>query len=218
MKALLRRGPWLTLLLALLAVGLGSRGAFELDRAAVLGGQWWRVVTGQFVHYGPAHALGDILGFSGWAAIIEARSRRLLLGGVLLSLAAIGPGILLFCPAVTHYRGLSGVDLALATMVLCVLGTSSRIRRLRGAPALVGIAVVAYIAKLGYELVVGQAILAPDLGHDVRLLPAAHVLGAVAGLSAYALWHIRASRSGNRSAQHSRQRNLYANPALARPE
>jgi len=188
MKALLRRGPWLTLAIVLLTVGLGSRGAFELDRAAVAGGEWWRMLTGQLVHYGRAHAVGDILGFAGWAAIIEWRSRRLWLAAMAASLAIIGAGILLFCPEVTHYRGLSGVDLALATIVLCVLGASPRIRRLRGGRALVGFAAAVYIAKLVFELVTGHAILAPDLGLHVALLPAAHVLGAVAGLLAFVGW------------------------------
>jgi hypothetical protein len=40
----------------------------------------------------------------------------------------------------------------------------------------------AFVAKCGYELVTGRAILAPDLGEGVRLLPLAHLTGAVLGL------------------------------------
>jgi hypothetical protein len=38
-----------------------------------------------------------------------------------------------------------------------------------------------FLGKCAYELATGQAILAPDLGQGVKLLPAAHALGALAG-------------------------------------
>jgi rhomboid family GlyGly-CTERM serine protease len=182
-----RRGPWLTALFVLVAVGLGSRCAFEFDRAALARGEWWRLLSCHFVHYGRAHAIGDILGFAGWAAMIEATSRRLLLAGIATSALLVGLGVFSFCPNVTHYAGLSGIDVALATMLLCLLIASPRFRKLPGARVLIGVVAGGHITKLGYELAAGRAILAPDLGHDVRLLPAAHVLGTIAGVLAFAL-------------------------------
>jgi hypothetical protein len=53
----------------------------------------------------------------------------------------------------------------------------------------VGIASLSLFAlKTGYEFVVGHALLAPDLGPGVRLLPAAHVFGALAGF-----WCVKAA-------------------------
>ncbi len=68
--SLLARGPWVALVLTALATWIGGSAALEFNRAQVLDGQWWRIVTGNLVHYGPAHARGDILAFLIWASLI----------------------------------------------------------------------------------------------------------------------------------------------------
>jgi hypothetical protein len=39
--------------------------------------------------------------------------------------------------------------------------------------------------KIGYEAYAGHALIAPDLGNGVTLLPAAHAFGALVGLAVY---------------------------------
>ena len=120
---------------------------------------------------------GDLLAFVVWAALLERESRAalwriLLVAGPLLSFA-----ILLSYPTLTQYRGLSGLDCSLVVALIGRRGLASH--RPRGLGL---ICLACFAAKCGYELIVGQAILAPDLGEGVKLLPLAHVLGAVFGL------------------------------------
>lgn len=183
-----RRGPWLTLALVALALCAGASLDLRFDRPAIERGELWRLVTGHFVHFGRAHAVGDVLGFLGWAAVIEATSRRLLLTTTLITASVTGVGVFVLCPQVNVYGGLSAVDVALATLLLCLLAASPRVRALPGGRALVGVVLAAHLFKAGYELVIGRALLAPDLGRGVVLLPAAHLIGAACGVAAWWLW------------------------------
>jgi rhomboid family GlyGly-CTERM serine protease len=187
---LVRRGPWLALALTLVAIASGSESHLEFDRLAIIDGQWWRIFTGHFVHYNSAHSIGDIAAFTLWAALIEAISRRTLAVAVSLSVLFVGIGILLCCPSVMRYRGLSGIDIAFAIVLLGLLACSPRIRNLRHARAMLGVVSVALLGKTIYEFGAGAAILAPDLGNGVALLPAAHAFGALAGV---ATWFFRAA-------------------------
>jgi hypothetical protein len=90
----------------------------------------------------------------------------------LLSLA-----ILLCHPSLEQYRGLSGLDCSLVVALIWQRGLASQ--RLRGLGVL---CLAAFAAKCAYELIAGKALLAPDLGAGVKLLPLAHVLGAGLGL------------------------------------
>jgi rhomboid family GlyGly-CTERM serine protease len=185
---LVRRGPVLTLALSAAALAAGSSAELELDRVAVAEGELWRLATGHFVHFGRAHAAGDILGFIGWALVIEAVSRRLLVTVVGASLVGVSLGVLAFCPEARIYGGLSAIDVALATAVLCVLATSQRVRALPGGRALVGVVIAAHAFKAAYEVLLGRAVLAPDLGDGVLLLPEAHLFGAACGAMAWWCW------------------------------
>ncbi len=197
--------PLLSLLFAAAALAAGSSPELELDRDAIARGELWRLVTGHFVHFGRAHAVGDILGFVGWALVIEATSRRLLLGVAGASIAGVSLGVLVLCPEVHVYGGLSGIDVALATAVLCVLASSERVRALPGGRALVGVVLAAHVFKAVYEVHVGRALLAPDLGDGVVLLPEAHLLGAGCGAFAWWCWH-RAKRRDPKFETRSRAR------------
>jgi rhomboid family GlyGly-CTERM serine protease len=142
----------------------------------------WRLWSGHLVHFGEAHLRGDVLAFAVWAALLEREARALLLGLLLGGMPLLSLSILLCCPELTQYRGLSGLDCALVVALILVRGMRD--------PQLVPLALAclaAFVAKSGYELASGHAILAPDLGSGVALLPLAHVLGALLGLSALAL-------------------------------
>ncbi len=185
--ALVRRGPWLTALLTCFAVLAGSSRALELDREAVWLGEWWRVLSGHFVHYGSAHAVGDIVAFFGWGLVIEAVSRRLFAATVFVSCFVVGLCVLVLAPHVNHYAGLSAIDVSLATVLLCVLWRSKRVAELPYSRALIGVFAAGHVFKTVYEFAVGSAILAPDLGPGVKLLAEAHLFGAASGLLVYTM-------------------------------
>ncbi|MEZ4226078.1 MAG: rhombosortase [Polyangiaceae bacterium] len=182
---LLRRGPWLTALLTTLACLAGASPRLQFDRDAVWAGEWWRVLSAHFVHYGSAHAIGDIVAFFGWGLVIEAVSRRLFATTTFVACFVVGLGVLSLCPEAQYYAGLSAIDVALATVLLLVLWMSPRVREIPGARFAVGLFAAGHVLKTLYELRTGMAILAPDLGVDVRLLPAAHLFGALAGAAVF---------------------------------
>jgi rhomboid family GlyGly-CTERM serine protease len=177
-----RARPWLALTATALAYAL-SGGSAELQSScaltpdAIARFELWRLWTGHWVHFNAAHLRGDLIAFFVWAALLESESRAVLwrvLGAAapLLSLA-----VLLSCPSLAEYRGLSGLDCSLLVALVLLRGVASP--RLRGV-AWLGLA--CFGAKCGYELLSGYAILAPDLGKGVQLLPSAHLLGALGGV------------------------------------
>ena len=148
-----------------------------LTPSALAHGELWRLWTGHLVHFGGAHLRGDLLAFLVWAALLERESRAalgrvLLLGAPLLSLS-----VLLAYPGLTQYRGLSGLDCSLVVALIFRRGLANQRRRSLGVVCL-----ACFAAKCGYELVTGHAILAPDLGAGVKLLPLAHLFGAAFGV------------------------------------
>jgi rhomboid family GlyGly-CTERM serine protease len=177
-----RAMPWLALACAALSWTLSSGSDALQSRCALtedaLGRlELWRLWTGHLVHFGAAHLRGDLLAFLLWAALLETESRavlwRVLLGvAPLLSLA-----IVLGHPTLAEYRGLSGLDCSLVVALILLRGVASS--KMRG---LGWLCLGCFGAKCAYELVSGRAVLAPDLGHGVELLPSAHLLGAVGGL------------------------------------
>lgn len=190
-----RHVPWLGLGIAALSWLLSSAPASLQSQCALTHEAWahgevWRLWTGHLVHFGAAHLRGDLLAFAVWAALLEQGHRRVLalivLGGApLLALAILG-----IHPQLAEYRGLSGLDCSLVVALLGARGLASERGRSLGVACL-----ALFLAKCAYELVVGRAILAPDLGDGVKLLPLAHVLGAVVGWAAY-----RAQVRGHRAA------------------
>jgi rhomboid family GlyGly-CTERM serine protease len=174
--------PWLALSSAALSWGLSrlpsalqTRSA--LSPAALAHGELWRLWSGHLVHFGAAHLRGDLLAFLVWAALLERESRRALARILFVAAPLLSLAILLCHPSLEQYRGLSGLDCSLVVALIWQRGLASQ--RLRGLGVL---CLAAFAAKCAYELIAGKALLAPDLGAGVKLLPLAHVLGAGLGL------------------------------------
>jgi rhomboid family GlyGly-CTERM serine protease len=161
-----------------------SPGAWALSRAAILDGEYYRMVTGHLVHFNRAHVLGDVLAFAVWAAIIEQRSRALLAGTVLLTTVTTSLVLLAMYPGLSQYRGLSAVDCALVAQILTLGVLEGARTRAPAVVALFAVALGGFAAKTAYEFVAGRALLAPDLGRGVELLPVSHALGIACGVAA----------------------------------
>lgn len=82
---------------------------FALTHSAVNDGQWWRLITSQFVHLGFNHTLLNIVGYLIIAAAfredITPREEAI---SLLLSVIGVGVGIHWFSPEIAWYAGLSG--------------------------------------------------------------------------------------------------------------
>jgi rhomboid family GlyGly-CTERM serine protease len=115
------RVPWLFIAVALIALLCQCHPAWRpvllYDRAAIAGGQWWRLWTGHVVHFGWPHFVTDtglwvILGF-----MLGGNPTRLFPVALFLVPAAISAAVYFFAPDMMRYGGLSAVDLTLLLFV-----------------------------------------------------------------------------------------------------
>lgn len=91
--------------------------ALQYDRAAIVAGEWWRLITGHLTHWNGEHLFWDAAMFVVLGAILERRSRRHFVACLIASTIAISATVWLLHPELERYRGLSGVDTALFAMV-----------------------------------------------------------------------------------------------------
>ncbi|MBI3597779.1 MAG: rhombosortase [Nitrospirae bacterium] len=79
------------------------------DRAAILSGEVWRLMTGNWVHFSVSHLVYDsaTLGIAGW--MIERRGYPYYKSLYILAPILIGAGLLAAQPDIQFYGGLSGI-------------------------------------------------------------------------------------------------------------
>ena len=176
------QGAWLVGLLGAVLVLLGFTGdagreLLRYERAAVLHGEYWRLITGHFVHGSGQHLLLNAVGLGLIAALFP---REYSLRGWLLilasSIATIDLGFVLLEPQLEWYVGLSGVlHGALAAGAVGWWKHESRPLALALTLVLVG--------KLSWEQWHG----ALPLSGDMPVVVDAHLYGAIGGALAGAL-------------------------------
>ena len=178
--------PWGATLLAvagtLLVFALpGAHTLLQYDRVLVAQGEWWRLLTSHWVHWTGNHLFWDLLAFAALslAALRIARARAC---GTLLGASVLIPGsIWLFHPGMVYYRGLSGLASALYVFVAMELLARARSDRDRfTALALWGL-LVAFAAKVAYEVLTGDTLFAQPMGANVSGVPLAHLVGGTVG-------------------------------------
>lgn len=168
----------LTLILAglMLALGLAhtwTEPLLEFNRNAITNGQWWRLLSGQWIHYGVYHLTMNAAAFAlcGYVLLRQLSLVYYLL--LLLScLITVGLGLFWFNPQLEYYAGLSG---ALHGLLVAGLFEYLKQKSWIGAAALVLVAL-----KLLQEQSAGF-----DASHPLLPVPVAvdaHLYGALAGL------------------------------------
>lgn len=185
-----RRLPGVSLLLSLPALVLALvprwAGRLELDWRAVAGGEVWRVVTGHWTHASAEQLVWDLGAFIALAAACElCGGRRRLLAAVGLAALAVPLTLRLALPGVERYRGLSAIDSALFVL-LAVLFLREELAAGRAEGWWGGLALAAFLGKLGWEAATGGTLFAPAAGGAVPL-PLAHLAGGLCGLAAACL-------------------------------
>ncbi len=174
-----RRLAALALVAALLALaslaGPAVVAALRYERAAVAGGQWWRLLSCHLVHFDARHLALNLagLGLLWWLYVADARPWRWLVVA-LAAAGAVGGGLYLFAPEVRWYLGLSGVLHGLWAAAALFAWGRWRLE------ALVTGALLA--AKLAAEQWLGPLSGAPDPALPVITL--AHLYGAAGGAAA----------------------------------
>jgi rhomboid family GlyGly-CTERM serine protease len=171
--------PWLTVVYV--AAGLvasfvpGATALCIYDRAAVDGGEWWRVSSAHFVHSSTRMVIVDLgaVALLGWW--VERRSRAALVSVLFASTLGVGLTVHLLRPDLLRYHGASGVACALFAWVAVDMAVRDRTALVRRGALL---ALVAFLAKSAWEVSTGRAAFA---GGDV--VPSAHLSGALIGLA-----------------------------------
>ena len=117
LRTLLRRPPWVYLVLAALALVIqlapGWRDELLYDRTALSAGGWWRIWTGHFVHFGWPHFVADtgLFLILGW--LLDSRHRLFSRVALVVLPAFIAAALYWLDPTMDRYGGLSAVNLGL---------------------------------------------------------------------------------------------------------
>ena len=161
------RVPWATLAVTVLAVALAAwPRAVDLlafDRLQVMDGEWWRLVTGHWVHFGVSQLCWNLVVF-------------------LLATPVIGAVLFAADPTLLHYAGLSGLAAAvLALLAFTQLSAGHADRWFwRAVLAVLGV-------KIAAELLLMEPAFARFADSSIRPVPLAHLAGVVcAGAVHYA--------------------------------
>ena len=188
--------PVTTLLLVGSAVAVrvipGAAAALIFDRAAVGAGEWWRVVTGSWVHLSTSHLVYDGLAvlIAGW--LLE-RDGAPLRSMVLASAGAVGLAVLIELPGIIRFGGLSGIAYTLvAYLAFSGLREGGAWRWLCLTTLLVS------AAKLSFELSTGRFLLVPT-SNEIVAVPLVHAVGMAVALVIYSI---------ERTRQHARRRGV----------
>jgi len=165
--------------LALLLCAVGGAPwllALRYERASILRGEWWRLLSAHFVHLGLTHLLLDgsalLLLWALYARSLSARSWLLIAVG---TMAAIDAGLWWLAPQVQWYAGISGLLHGLWA-VGAVQGAHRR--EVSGWLLLVALA-----AKLAREHYTGASLVVSSF----PVVPAAHLYGALGALATLAV-------------------------------
>ncbi len=188
----------------------------ELDFAAVAGGQWWRLLGGHVTHFGAEHLFWDLLMFVVLGAACERKHPRafgIALGGLMLG-TSIAIGV--WCPAISSYRGLSGLDTALFVWFLADQIVASAQRTRWKAAMLWATPLVGLVAKLVFEAATGQTLFVDSAAFQP--LVEAHLAGVVGGLVCVTVFRTQRSRDdGPAAADRTTAENEPAGSPQRRP-
>lgn len=89
----------------------------QFDRLAISAGETWRLATCHLVHWNLEHLKWDLLMFAVLGAVSEWRDPLRMRCCVLAAAAAVSWLVAVQFPDIAYYRGLSGIDTALFTLL-----------------------------------------------------------------------------------------------------
>lgn len=181
-----RRLPGVALLLTVAAFAVYAAPPLspwlQFSRPAIADGQWWRLFTCHWTHWSLDHLMWDALVFVVLGILCERISRARMVVCLVVSAAAIPSVVWWLNPGLENYRGLSGLDSALFTLLLVALARSAIAERRWCGVAISMVMLAMFGGKVIYETVTGATIFADHVAGGFEPVPLAHAVGAVAGL------------------------------------
>ena len=163
---------FLALLLLPLAGGEGLAGWLRYQRAAIAGGEWWRLLSAHLVHLDARHALLNAAGLALlWALFARMYTAWRWLLAALLIIAAVDAGLWFLSPNLRWYVG--------ASALLHGVFACGAIAMVRSGDRMGWIALVVFAAKLAWEQWQGALPLTAG-----PVVTASHLYGAAGGVLA----------------------------------
>ena len=168
---------WRTILLGAGAIAaylmLGAAPeAWVFDREAIAQGEWWRLITGHWVHSDLAHASWDIAALFLLGILFEARLQWRLPLALLVATVGVDAWLWWGNPVLQYYCGLSGILNSLLIVGLLQLWHDLR-------HPLIMLTGTGAVVKIIVEIYAGQALLTQTVWPSV---PAVHAVGFLCGL------------------------------------
>lgn len=176
------------------AFALAAPAALEYQRAAVLHGELWRLLTCHWVHWSPEHLQWDLVASLGLVVACRAHLRQAA-AALAASSLAIPLAILVLQPRLATYRGLSGLESALFVQAAVAILLASRVTnradatssaRLRAAvPRLAACAALGgFTVKMLWEATTGGGLFVDTAAAGFQPVPLAHFVGGLCGAAA----------------------------------
>ncbi len=168
---------WAPLLALIVFIGLltlggeSLRDALRYERAAIGAGEWWRLLSGNFVHLSPWHSFLNALGVLVLALLCpESLDWKIWLRRLLFLSLGMSLGLYFFVPSAQAYVGLSGVIHG-----LFVLGLMPQVLK----KDLIATGCLLYLCgKIGWEMVVGAPV-SDEAALGGRVLVESHLFGTL---------------------------------------
>jgi rhomboid family GlyGly-CTERM serine protease len=161
------------LLLAIGTTGDPGRELLRYERSALASYQWWRLLSAHLVHLSWEHLLLNCVGLVLlWVLFAREYSPRRWLWIIAGAVLTIDAGLWFLRPGVEWYLGASGVLHGVLAAGACAL--------YRRGETMGAVLLLVLVVKLVYEQQTGGSVFVAQL----PLVPDAHVLGALGGLTA----------------------------------
>lgn len=176
--------PLTLMALLLLTELLGESGRYWLryDRGLIEAGEWWRLITGSFVHLGWWHLFLNEMGLAVLVVLcpqplsFAVWTRRLLILSLGMSL-----GLYVFVPELASYVGMSGVIHG-----LFVLGLVPQVLK----KDLIAVGCLLYLlGKLGWELFSGAPV-SDETALGGRVVLESHLFGTLTAFVYGLIFHV----------------------------
>lgn len=175
----------LTLAIAALAVlaacVTGIDETWQFDRGLIQAGELWRIVSCHLTHWNFEHLQWDLLMFVVLGAICEWRSPGRTRLCITLAAAAVSTIVLAAFPSIATYRGLSGIDTALFTLLAFSLLNDGLREHNRALVVTTSALIFGLFAKTTYEAVTGHACFVDQNAAGFELLVWDHIAAGAVG-------------------------------------
>ena len=188
----MKRFPFITLLISALACLLmllpaTAHNALYFDHQQLARGHFWVLLTGHWIHADVQHLAWNVTALAVLAAILETRSRRLLLWSLCIGTVCVDLLLLSPLSLLQRYCGLSGLLNTLLGVALYQYWRETR-------STLVILVAILCIAKIALEIFSGQSVFTDISWPPFAMAHLAGMLGVPWVISAS-----KANNSGHRS-------------------